>query len=261
MKNSVIELKPASLWFYFNDILNIPRPSKKEGKIIAYLLEFGRMHQLETLQDDIGNVLIRKPATKGMEDRQWAVLQCHIDMVCEKNSNKIHDFDKDGIEAYIEGNWVKANGTTLGADDGIGIAAQLAVLASRDIEHGPLECIFTIDEETGLTGAFGLQPGFLKGSILLNLDSEDEGELFIGCAGGRDTIIKLPIEKIIPDKDKKAIKIIIGGLHGGHSGDDINKGFANANKLLTRVLYAIKISMTAVISWSSILYKETYSEK
>ena len=237
MKNSVIELKPASLWFYFNDILKIPRPSKKEGKIIAYLLEFGRKHQLETLQDEIGNVLIRKPATKGMEDRQWVVLQSHIDMVCEKNSNKIHDFDNDGIEAYVEGNWVKANGTTLGADDGIGIAAQLAVLASRDIEHGPLECIFTIDEETGLTGAFGLQPGFLKGSILLNLDSEDEGQLFIGCAGGQDTLAWLPFDQEATPDDMAAFKIMVSGLTGGHSGDDINKGRGNANKILNRFLW------------------------
>ena len=237
MKNSVIELKPTSLWFYFNDILNIPRPSKKEGKIIAYLLEFGRNHQLETLQDEIGNVLIRKPATKGMEDRQWVVLQSHVDMVCEKNSNKIHDFDNDGIEAYVEGNWVKANGTTLGADDGIGMAAQLAVLASRNIEHGPLECIFTIDEETGLTGAFGLQPGFLKGSILLNLDSEDEGQLFIGCAGGQDTLAWLPFDREATPDNMAAFKIMVSGLTGGHSGDDINKGRGNANKILNRFLW------------------------
>jgi dipeptidase D len=237
MKNPILNLEPASVWYYFNDILNIPRPSKKEEKIRAYLLDFGQKYQLETLQDETGNILIRKPATPGMENRKWVVLQSHIDMVCEKNSDKVHDFDNDPIEAHIEGNWVKANGTTLGADDGIGIAAQLAVLASNEIEHGSLECLFTVDEETGLTGAFGLQSGFLKSSILLNLDSEDEGQLFIGCAGGQDTLAWLPYDYEPEPENATAFKIMVSGLTGGHSGDDINKGRGNANKILNRFLW------------------------
>jgi len=196
MNNELSTLKPDILWKYFIEILEIPRPSKKEEKITAYLLNFGKEHQLETLQDEIGNVLIRKPATPGMEKAKSVVLQSHMDMVCEKNSDTVHDFDNDPIQAWIDDDgWVKAKGTTLGADDGIGIAAQLAVLASNDIEHGPIECLFTVDEETGLTGAFGLKPGFLQSSILLNLDSEDEGELFIGCAGGKDTVCTFTYQK------------------------------------------------------------------
>lgn len=233
-------LQPANIWFYFREILSIPRPSKKEEKIIAYLLDFGKKHKLETLQDEVGNILIRKPATKGMENRKMVVLQSHIDMVCEKNSDKIHDFEKDPIEAVLKGDWVYANGTTLGADDGIGIAAQLAILASDNIQHGPIECLFTVDEETGLTGAFGLKPGFLKGEILLNLDSEDEGQIFIGCAGGRDTIAWLPYDREPVPEGYKAFKIMVSGLKGGHSGDDINKGLGNANKILNRFLYGNK---------------------
>lgn len=237
MNKSILELQPEAIWLYFNDILKIPRPSKKEEQIIAYLLDFGKKHNLETTQDEIGNILIRKPATKGMENRQWVVLQSHIDMVCEKNSDKVHDFDNDPIEAVIDGEWVKANGTTLGADDGIGIAAQLAVLAATNIEHGPLECFFTVDEETGLTGAFGLKPGFLKSTILLNLDSEDEGQLFIGCAGGQDTLAWLPFDNEYAPEDHTAVKISVSGLLGGHSGDEINKGRGNANKILNRFLW------------------------
>jgi dipeptidase D len=237
MDTQIIQLKPAGLWHYFNEILQIPRPSKKEGKIIEYLLAFGKEHNLETLRDEIGNVLIRKPATKGDEGLKSVVLQSHIDMVCEKNSDVDHDFDNDPIEAYIEDGWVKARGTTLGADDGIGVAAQLAILAANNIEHGPIECLFTIDEETGLTGAFGLKPGFLNSEILLNLDSEDEGELYIGCAGGKDTIITIPyiIEKV--ESGYSFLKIQVSGLVGGHSGDDIQKGRGNANKLLNRLLW------------------------
>ncbi len=240
MSNTILNLQPASVWKYFNEILQIPRPSKKEEKIIAYLLDFGKKHQLETLQDETGNILIRKPATKGMENRAWVVLQSHMDMVCEKNSDKVHDFDNDPIESRIDGDWVKANGTTLGADDGIGMAAQLAVLAADDIDHGPLECLFTVDEETGLTGAFGLKPGFLKSSILLNLDSEDEGQLFIGCAGGQDTLAWLPYDNEPVADNEKAFKIMVSGLLGGHSGDEINKGRGNANKILNRFLWENK---------------------
>ena len=181
--NDIRKLNPKLLWNYFYQITQIPRPSKKEKLIAEFVVNFGREHKLETLVDAVGNVIIRKPASKGMEDRKIVVLQTHLDMVPQKNSDKIHDFEKDPIETVIDGEWVKANGTTLGSDNGIGVAATLAVLASEDIQHGPLEALFTIDEETGMTGAFGLKPGILKGHILMNLDSEDEGELYVGCAG------------------------------------------------------------------------------
>ena len=238
MNSKIVELQPAQLWHYFNEILQVPRPSKREEKIVEYLLAFGKQNNLETVQDEIGNVLIRKPATKGYEGLKSVVLQSHIDMVCEKNSDIDHDFDNDPIHAYIEDGWIKAKGTTLGADDGIGVAAQLALLVSDDIEHGPVECLFTIDEETGLTGAFGLKPGFLNSDILLNLDSEDEGELFIGCAGGKDTIISIPYNKVEVDSGFSYFKIQVSGLSGGHSGDDIQKGKGNANKLLNRMLWS-----------------------
>ena len=181
-------LNPKVIWDYFEDICQIPRQSKKEEKIIQFLLDFGKTNNLETKRDEIGNVLISKPATTGKENVKTVVLQSHIDMVCESNEGTIHDFETDPIKPFIEGNWVKAKGTTLGADDGIGVAAQMAVLTATDIEHGSIECLFTVDEETGLSGAFALQPGFFEGKILINLDSEDEGELFIGCAGGIDTL-------------------------------------------------------------------------
>lgn len=240
MNTEILNLEPKIIWAYFKEILEIPRPSKREEKIIAYLLEFGKKHNLETVQDNTGNVLIRKPATAGMENRKWVVLQSHIDMVCEKNSDKEFDFENDPIESLIENGWVTANGTTLGADDGIGIAAQLAILASDDIVHGPIECLFTVDEETGLTGAFGLEPGFLKSDILLNLDSEDEGQLFIGCAGGQDTKAWLPFDYVDSPNGHIAFKIMVSGLKGGHSGDEIDKGHANANKILNRFLWCKK---------------------
>jgi len=238
MNEEILKLEPAVVWSYFREILEIPRPSKKEEKIVEYLLNFGKKHNLETLQDEVGNVLIRKSATKGMENRESVVLQSHIDMVCEKNSDKIHDFNNDPIESLIEDGWVTANGTTLGADDGIGIAAQLAILSSNEIVHGPVECLFTIDEETGLTGAFGLQPGFLKSNILLNLDSEDDGQIFIGCAGGQDTLAWLPYDKVEIPEGYKSFKIMVSGLKGGHSGDEINQNRGNANKILNRFLWA-----------------------
>ena len=184
---TIKDLQPAAIWNYFYDITQIPRPSKKEEKIIAYLLNFAKEHNLEAKQDKAGNVLITKPATPGKEDVQTVILQSHVDMVCEKNSDVTHDFDNDPIETIIDGDWVKANGTTLGADNGIGVAAQLAVLAADDIAHGKIEALFTVDEETGLTGANSLQPGFFTGEILLNLDTEEEGEIYIGCAGGKGT--------------------------------------------------------------------------
>ncbi|HPE35448.1 MAG TPA: aminoacyl-histidine dipeptidase [Bacteroidales bacterium] len=237
MNKNITKLKPTALWGYFDEILKIPRPSKQEEKIAAYVIEFAKKHKLSYKQDAIGNVLITKPATPGMENRKTVCLQSHLDMVCEKNKDKKFDFEKDAIQAYIDGDWVTADGTTLGADDGIGVATQLAILSSGEIAHGPLECLFTVDEETGLSGAFGLAPGFLKSEILLNLDSEDDGQIFIGCAGGRDTIARFHFTKeLIPDWNIP-FKIVVGGLKGGHSGDDINKGLGNANKILVRILY------------------------
>ncbi len=232
------ELKPEKVWSYFDEICQIPRPSKKEEKITEYLMEFGKKHNLKTKEDKVGNVIIKKPATKGKEDLKGIVLQSHIDMVCEKNSDVEHDFDNDPIQPYIDGGWVKAKGTTLGADDGIGVAAELAILASDDIEHGPIECLFTVDEETGLTGAFALKKGFIEdGEILLNLDSEDEGELFIGCAGGMDTVATFSYKNRSVSSKSTAFKVIVKGLKGGHSGDEINKGLGNSNKILTRFLW------------------------
>ena len=235
--NGLENLKPAEVWKYFAEILKIPRPSKQEEKIVEYLLNFAHEHKLEAQKDEIGNVIIRKPATAGMENRASVVLQSHVDMVCEKNSDVEHNFEKDPIEAYIDGDWVRAKGTTLGADDGIGVAAQLAILASTSIKHGPIECLFTVDEETGLTGAFELKPGFFESKILLNLDSEDEGELFIGCAGGVDTVITFAYETEKVPSDFKAYRIAITGLKGGHSGDDIDKGLGNSIKILNRFLW------------------------
>ena len=231
------ELEPKEVWIKFNEILKVPRPSKKEEKIIQFLLDFAKNHNLEVKKDDIGNVLIKKPATRGYENRKSVVLQSHVDMVCEKNSDVKHDFEKDPIKAYVDGDWVKAKGTTLGADDGIGVATQLAILASDRIDHGPLECLFTVDEETGLTGAFGLQKGFFEGTTLINLDSEDEGELFIGCAGGIDTAATFKFKKEDVPSGSFAMMIQVANLKGGHSGDDINKGLGNANKILNRFLW------------------------
>ncbi|MDR0989736.1 MAG: aminoacyl-histidine dipeptidase [Prevotellaceae bacterium] len=231
------ELKPAGVFRYFAEICRVPRPSKKEEQMIAYLKAFGEKNKLETRVDDAGNVLMRKPASPGMEQRPTVVLQSHIDMVCEKNSDVQHDFLTDAIETYIEGEWMRAKGTTLGADNGIGVATQLALLADQSLVHGPVECLFTVDEETGLTGAFALKKGFITGRILLNLDSEDEGELFIGCAGGVDSVGEFPYELAgIPD-DYYFCKIAVSGLKGGHSGADIHLGLGNANKLLNRFLY------------------------
>ena len=231
-----IELKPASVFHYFEEICQVPRPSKKEEKIIAYLENFAQTQGLEWKKDEAGNILIKKPATAGKENLKTVILQSHIDMVCEKNSDSTHDFMNDPIQTYIDGEWLKAKGTTLGADNGIGMAAQLAVLAADDIEHGPIECLFTVDEETGLTGAFALKEGFMDGDILINLDSEDEGELFIGCAGGANTVAEFAYTEIDAPQDYFFFHVAIKGLTGGHSGDDINKNRANANKLLNRFL-------------------------
>jgi dipeptidase D len=234
---NIQDLEPYVVFKFFKQILNIPRPSKKEGKIIKYLLDFAKEYNLQAKTDAAGNVLISKPATAGNENLPTVVLQSHVDMVCEKNSDVVFDFENDAIQAYVDGNWIKAKGTTLGADCGIGMAAELAILASNDIEHGSLECLFTVDEETGLTGAFELEPNFFTGKILLNLDSEDEGEIFIGCAGGRDTLGKIAYTEIAAPENGIAFRVDVKGLKGGHSGDDINKGLACANKVLNRLLY------------------------
>jgi len=233
----VTELNPVEVWSYFNEILSIPRISKKEDKIIAYLVKFAKRYKLAHKQDRVGNLLISKAATKGMEKRKGVILQSHVDMVGEKHAGVHHDFDQDPIQAYLEDGWVRARGTTLGADDSIGIAVSLAVLASDEIKHGPLECLFTVDEESGMTGALGLQPGFLKGSVLLNLDSEDEGEIFIGCAGGTDTVATFKYKRKRVNRNSIALRVTVGGLQGGHSGDEIHKGFGNSIKILNRFLW------------------------
>lgn len=235
--NSVLKgLKPEKVFEIFGEILSVPRPSKHEERMTKFLMDWAEKRGLEHERDEIGNVIIRKEASKGMENKAWVCLQSHMDMVCEKNGDKVFDFMKDPIEAQIVNQWLMAKGTTLGADDGIGIATALAILDSEDIEHGPIECLFTVDEETGLSGANALSPNLLKSRILLNLDSEDEGEMFIGCAGGVDTLAKLPFEKEETPQGAY-FRISVKGLKGGHSGDDINKGLGCANKLLNRILW------------------------
>lgn len=237
MNHEIKKLEPGRMWHYFLEICQVPRPSKKEEKIAGYLKEFAFRYNLECDLDSAGNVLIRKPATPGYENRKAVILQSHMDMVCEKNSDTLFDFDKDPIKPWIDGDWVKAEGTTLGADDGIGIAASMAILEATDIPHPALEALFTVDEETGLTGAFALTADQLKGRILINLDSEDEGQLFIGCAGGKDTVATLDLKTEGVPTDHVAFKVSITGLKGGHSGDDIHKGLGNAVKILNRFLW------------------------
>ena len=236
---SIKDLQPSAIWGYFYDITQIPRPSKKEEKIRAYLLEFANAHNLDAKEDKAGNILITKPAAPGKEDLPTVILQSHVDMVCEKNSDIEHYFDNDPIETIIDGDWVKANGTTLGADNGIGVAAQLAILASDDIAHGKIEAFFTVDEETGLTGANALEKDFLTGNFLINLDTEEEGEIYIGCAGGKSTKAYFSYKEKDAPKKYFWFKIMVKGLRGGHSGSDIDKGFGNANKILARFLHSI----------------------
>lgn len=240
----ITELSPKIVWKYFHEITQVPRPSKKEGKIIAYLEKFAKEHNIAYKKDHVGNIVMTKPATPGYEDRVKVILQSHVDMVCEKNADTKHDFDNDPIRAIVDGEWLHADGTTLGADNGIGCAAQLAILASNDIPHGPLEALFTIDEETGMTGAMELKPGFLEGKILINLDSEDEGELFIGCAGGMGIIAEFKYNAVDAPKDLVWLRASVAGLKGGHSGGEIHCGLGNANKILTRFLYALDKSTT-----------------
>ncbi|MBQ1221088.1 MAG: aminoacyl-histidine dipeptidase [Alistipes sp.] len=235
--SAITNLSPKLIWEQFDAITRVPRPSKKEAKIIDFLVDFAKEHQIEYQKDEIGNVVMRKPATPGMEDRPMVILQAHMDMVCEKNSDVEFDFENDPITTRIEDGWVKAEGTTLGADCGIGMAAALAVLLDETVAHGPIECLFTVDEETGLTGAFELGEGMLKGKYLINLDSEDEGEIFIGCAGGIDTIATFHATMEPSPKNYAFFRVDVSDLLGGHSGDDIDKGRANSNKTVARLLW------------------------
>ncbi|MCL3781736.1 aminoacyl-histidine dipeptidase [Prolixibacteraceae bacterium JC049] len=236
MSNEITKLEPKALWENFYKLTQIPRPSNHEDQIQEFAYNFGKELGLETIKDEVGNIIIRKPATPGMENRKGVIFQGHLDMVPQKNSDKDHDFTKDPIETMIDGEWVTANGTTLGADNGIGVAAAMAVLASKDIEHGPVEALFTATEETGMDGAEGLKAGVLQGDILLNTDSEDEGELYVGCAGGEDVTGKFGYQLADVPADHVAYELAITGLKGGHSGMDIILGRGNANKLFFRIL-------------------------
>jgi dipeptidase D len=230
-------LKPACVFEQFAAINKVPRPSKHEEKVIDYLKNWGESHNLDTHVDETGNVIIRKAATKGMENKKTIILQSHMDMVCDKLVDVDFDFHNDAIQTYVEGDWMHAKGTTLGADDGIGVAIELAILASDDIEHGPIECVFTRDEETGLTGAQGMKAGFMTGDYLINLDSEDEGQIFVSCAGGKNTEATFSFAREKASADDFFMLASLKGLNGGHSGDDINKKRANAIKVLARFLY------------------------
>ena len=236
MSKEIAGLEPKVVWENFYKLTQVPRPSKKEEKIQAFMMNFGKSLGLVTEKDSIGNVLIRKPATPGMENRKGIVFQGHLDMVPQKNNGTVHDFENDPIDAWIDGEWVRARGTTLGADNGMGVACAMAVLASKDLAHGPLEALFTCDEETGMTGALGLKPGWLKGEILLNMDSEEEGELYVGCAGGINADIEFEYDEVIVPQGVTPLKLVISGLRGGHSGLEINQGRGNANKLIIRFL-------------------------
>ena len=237
MSKSVRDLEPKPLWNYFADLNAVPRPSKKEERVKAFMMLFGENLGLPTRMDSVGNIIITKPASSGMEDRAPIVMQSHLDMVHQKNNATQFDFDSEGIKMYVDGDWVKADGTTLGADNGIGVATIMAILASTDIDHPAIEALFTIDEETGMTGALGLQGGELSGKYLLNLDTEDDDELSIGCAGGVDVTVKKAYLEIDTPRACTAFRLTVNGLNGGHSGMDINKGLGNANKLLNRILW------------------------
>ncbi len=248
MDNEIRNLTPKNLWEHFYQLTQIPHPSGKEKKIIAYIKEFADKLGLENKRDAIGNLLVIKPATPGMENHKMAVLQAHVDMVPQKNSDTKHDFEKDPIKAYIDDGWVTAKATTLGADNGIGVAATMAILESKDLKHGPIEALFTIEEETGLTGAFELQPNFLNGDILINMDSEQEGELFIGCAGGLDFTARLVKETKPVPENYTAFEIKVSGLKGGHSGLDIHLGRANAIQLLNRIISLTQEQLNLVVA-------------
>jgi dipeptidase D len=242
------KLKPELIWLYFEEICKIPRLSKNEGRIRQYLMDFARQNRLEAKQDKVGNILIIKEAAPGMENRKTVVLQSHMDMVGEKNADYNHDWNNDPIVPVMKGEWVGASGTTLGADDGIGIASQLAILSDPDLKTGRIECLFTVDEESGMTGAINLEPDFFTGRILLNLDSEDEGILFIGCAGGLDTVGVMKYESIPVTDGMAALSLSLTGLHGGHSGDEIHKGYGNAVKIMNRILWNISTNYVLSIA-------------
>lgn len=237
MSQEVRNLEPKQLWNKFADLNAVPRPSKKEERVIAFMMDFGKKLGLETIKDEVGNVIIKKPASTGMENRKTIVMQSHLDMVHQKNNDTVFDFDKQGIEMYVDGDWVRAKGTTLGADNGLGVATIMAILESTDIKHPAIEALFTIDEETGMTGAMGLKGGLLSGEILLNLDTEEDDEIDIGCAGGVDvTATRQYNEEDVPE-DSVGYTITVKGLNGGHSGMDIDKGLGNANKIMNRLLF------------------------
>lgn len=238
MTPTLDSLEPALLWKHFRALSAIPRPSKSEAAVAAYVVETARSLGLPCRRDGTGNLVVTKPGTPGREAEPPAILQGHLDMVCEKNSSTAHDFTKDPIRLVPDGEWVKADGTTLGADNGIGVAAALAVLESKDVSHGPLECLFTIDEETGMTGAYGLTAGFLSGNRMLNLDTEEEGAVYVGCAGGMDTVARTKVALVAPSPGTRAYRVSFTGFRGGHSGVDIHEGRANAIKLLARFLFA-----------------------
>jgi len=237
MSNEIRNLRPRSVWNKFADLNAVPRPSKKEERVIAFMIDFGESLGFEVIEDSVGNVIIKKPATIGMEDRKSIVMQSHLDMVHQKNNDTKFDFLTQGIEMYIEGDWVKANGTTLGADNGLGVATIMAVLESNDISHPAIEALFTIDEETGMTGAMGLKEGLLNGDILLNLDTEEDDEIGVGCAGGIDVTAEKDFKQVSTPVGKTGYSIVVNGLQGGHSGMDIHKGFGNANKIMNRILF------------------------
>jgi len=237
MSQDIRNLEPLPLWNHFADLNAVPRPSKKEERVIAFMKQFGENLGLETIVDEVGNVIVKKPATAGMENRKTIVLQSHLDMVHQKNNDTVFDFDTQGIDMYIDEDWVRAKGTTLGADNGIGVATIMAVLASKEIEHPAIEALFTIDEETGMTGAMGLKGGLLTGDILLNLDTEEDDEIDIGCAGGVDVTATAEYDDEDTPDGSVAYTITVKGLKGGHSGMDIHKGLGNANKIMNRLLF------------------------
>jgi dipeptidase D len=238
MSKDIRALEPNELWNNFADLNAVPRGSKKEERVIQFMVDFGKKLNLDTVVDHVGNVIIKKPASKGMENRKTIVMQSHLDMVHQKNTDTVFNFDTDGIKMLIDGDWVKADGTTLGADNGLGVAAIMSVLASTTIKHPAVEALFTIDEETGMTGAMGLQAGYLDGEILLNLDTEEDDEIDIGCAGGVDLTVKNVYHEVHTPTNSTGYAISVTGLNGGHSGMDIHKGLGNANKIMNRLLYA-----------------------
>ncbi|MGC6284046.1 MAG: aminoacyl-histidine dipeptidase [Polaribacter sp.] len=265
MNSPIKNLEPTSVWSHFVDLNAVPRPSKKEERVIQFMMDFGKNLKLETFKDNAGNVVIKKPATPGMENRKTVVLQGHLDMVHQKNSGTDFDFDSQGIDMYVDGDWVKANGTTLGADNGLGVAAIMAVLSSRDLAHPAIEALFTIDEETGMTGAMELDSSLISGKILLNLDTEEDDEIGIGCAGGVDVTAERSYKEEEVPSNVTAYKISITGLQGGHSGMDIHKGLGNANKLMNRLLfdgftnYGLRISSIHGGSLRNAIPRESFS--